>query len=74
MEAGATIGPSSDLTYVEISDPTPPAARRSLPPWVVTIKVRMPGVRNMALVRSILPLPLTTTWSGGAVFFKASER
>ena len=72
MEAGAMMGPSSALTSVETSDPTPLAARRSLPAWVVTIKVRMPGVRNMALVRSTLPLPLTTTWSGGAVFFKAS--
>jgi hypothetical protein len=37
------IGLSRHLTYVEISDPTPPDARRSLPAWVVTIKVRMPG-------------------------------
>ena len=73
MGAGATIGPSSVLTCVEISDPTPLAARRSLPPWVVTINVRMPGVRNMALVRSIMPLPLTTTWSGGPVLFKAPD-
>jgi len=55
-------------------DPFPFAAKKSLPAWVVTINVRMPGVRNTALVRSTLPLALTITWSGGAVFFKASDR
>src|ERR1019366_1214843 len=49
MEAGAMIGPSSVLTSVETNDLTPLAARRSLPTWVVTIKVLIPGVRNMAL-------------------------
>src|ERR1039458_4738857 len=74
LAAGAMLGPSSSRTSVETSDPAPLAARNSPPAWVVTIKVRMPRVRKTALVRSILPVPLTTTWSGGAFFWRISDR